>query len=95
MSNIANFKCRQATAGAEIVIIIDGTVSCPRQMQFNCISGTISAEGESGDLFGVAGLTPTAIVANAGQSINFNEGQYNYVKITIAIGTVYQIILNQ
>ena len=92
MSNITNFKCREATAVADIVITIDGAVSCPRQMQFVCVSGTIEIKGEDGAMFGNSLLVPNAIIITDTQAFNFNEGQYKFLEITIKAGTDYQII---
>jgi hypothetical protein len=94
--NETNFKCREATAGAgDIVINIDNTVSCPRQMQFVCVNGTIEIEGEAGNLFNMPVLPTTQIILTAGLSFTFNEGIYKFLKITIKNGTDYQIITNQ
>ena len=95
MSNIANFKCSEGTAVADIEININDTVNCPRQMQFVCLSGTIEIEGEVGDLFGLATLPPTLITLTDGLAFTFNEPSYKELKITIKAGTNYQIILNQ
>jgi hypothetical protein len=95
MSNIANFKCNEGTAVADVVINITPTVNCPRQMQFVCITGTIELEGEAGNLFGLPTLPPTPIRLTDGLAFTFNEPSYKELKITIKAGTVYQIILNE
>lgn len=95
MSITPNFKCAQGTAGADIVINIDGSISCPRQMQFVCVSGTIEVEGEGGNLFGLATLPASPVIITAGNSMNFNEGNYSLLKITIKSGAEYQILTNQ
>ena len=95
MSFTPRFKCTEGTAGADIVININSTVSCPRQMQFVCVSGTIEVEGESGDLFGLATLPASPVIITAGNSMNFNEGDYNLLKITIKSGAEYKILTNQ
>jgi len=94
MSNVANLKCRTGNALADIVITIGGQVSCPRQMQFICVTGSIEIKGEDGVLFNNPALTTNAIVITNGQAFNFNEGEYTALEITIKAGTDYQIIVN-
>ena len=91
MASQFNFRCRQATAVAEVVININKE-SKPTQLQVGCVSGTIRIEGEGGEILG---LPVSPIVLTDGQALNFNEASYNQITITIEAGTEYTLISNQ
>ena len=92
MASLFNFRCTTQTARFGAVVININSESRPSQLQVVCVSGTIDIEGESGSILGIP---VSAITLLAGQSMNFNEDSYARVTITIAAGSVYQLISNQ
>ena len=91
MASLFNFRCTTQTAEDAVVININSE-SRPSQLQVVCVSGAIDITGASGSILGIE---VSAITLLAGQSMNFNEDSYARVTITIARGSVYQLISNQ
>jgi hypothetical protein len=91
MASQFNFRCTQQTAPSTVVLNIT-PASNPTQLQVGCVSGTITIEGETGEILGIP-VSPITLLD--GQGMNFNEASYKSITITIVSGTIYTLISNQ
>ena len=91
MATIFQFKCTEFTAVGNEVFVMNKD-SEANDLQVVCVSGSITIEGKQGTT--ILGKAVSPIGLTEGQAFNFNEVQYEDVKITVADGSVCRFVAN-
>jgi hypothetical protein len=91
MASVFQFKCCEFTAVGNEVFTMDKN-SEANDLQVVCVSGLITIEGKQGT--NILGKPVSPISVLPGQAFNFNQIQYEEVKITVTDGSVAQFLAN-
>jgi hypothetical protein len=91
MATVFQFKCTEFEAVGDEVFVMDEN-SEANDLQVICVSGSITIEGKQGTT--ILGKAVSPIELLPGQAFNFNEVQYQFVRITVTDGSTCRFVAN-